>query len=575
MNLDLLKKLLNNRIMIRKLTYLTFLVSVFMQAQTSDLRKITFEVNKQDFKSSLPFDESFKLVFESDYKISGITLKYRIKDHLKSNNGQEGGLGKTLDEKKHYFQYTSANEDGFIEKNLHQINSKNFSLSNIGPLHANTPYEFVFTIFTKATISDTKSDELKKSLNSAIDRLYLKESLPAPDVIKREFNTSINNIVLQPLYDSQGIPIPIKNVITQDLGNVLGGLITLDTDLNDLIGDYDTDYNGILSVFSTDFINKFKSGLESINENTLKHGSVLKQPINGLIDGYEKVTLKELIDFILIDLQRDKIYLKSILGGKAKYKGIIPEILSAKDRYDTKSLQLLANTFEILRILGDKNDNLFFEDCQSEMSSIVMALSGDNSPSLNLVQQAKLINETVALIEKETNSLPNIIENKHFSQDLNVSYNTTIDVESKAIPYINLDLGVLYARELDDFFAMQIVNFHAKPVNRKSHFSDLKCWDKFFKQASLQIGIAQKLGGDNDNFSGLLGDVGTPYFGFGFRFNRFLRIGSGLIIYELKSSNPVISRKVDKGSLSFNISINSSLSEALGLIGGIINPKKS
>ncbi|MNR21539.1 hypothetical protein D3C85_1384480 [compost metagenome] len=117
---------------------------------------------------------------------------------------------------------------------------------------------------------------------------------------------------------------------------------------------------------------------------------------------------------------------------------------------------------------------------------------------------------------------------------------------------------------------MQTVNFHLEPVNRNAVFSELEGWDKFFKQACLQIGLAQRLGPTDDTYHTFLtGNFGTPYIGLGFRVNRIVRVGVGMIVYEKENSNPVITDRTTKGSFSFNITINNTLSAALGLIGNI------
>ncbi|GAA0722226.1 hypothetical protein GCM10009430_24420 [Aquimarina litoralis] len=552
---------------------LLFLVILFhlhnIYSQSKDLTKVTFEIDKGDFKTALPFDEKFKVVFESSTEIEAIRIQYRVKNTVKNDINCLNNGGEELDEKKHYFQYQRANDCGYIVIPLKTVKSKVFSISDIGPLHPNTPYEFEFEIFTDGTLSEDDTKVLKEELLYEVKRLYLVKSLPGPNDIKTGITNVINKNTSE-LYEKDGNQTKIKNIIITDLPNIISNLQTNYADFGHVINNYDQNIRNVKNVFSISFTSDILSIVEKIDDKTIKYKELLTTPINGLLPNYGKVTLQDMLAFFKANCKRNNKYLFSILDGQSKYNGLIPEILPDNKRYHTESLQLLAATFSILLDLEDSNGKLFFAKRKNDLKNIISELSAPDDLT-NLIMLSKKINYLRDQMQGESNTIPDIITNRYFKKDLITSYETTIDVESEAIPYINLDLGLLYATELNDFFALQIVNFHRKPVNRKSHFSDLKKWDKFWKQMSLQIGIAQKLGSDNDDYRGMLGDAGTPYFGAGFRINRYLRVGTGLLIYELENTNPIISEKITKGSPSFTISINSSLSGALGFIGDLLN----
>ncbi len=560
--------------MIKKI--LLFIVILFhvhsIYSQSKDLTKVTFEIDKGDFKTALPFDEKFKIVFESSEEIEAIRIRYRVKNTVKNDANCSNNGDKELDENRHYFQYLNANDCGYIEKPLKTVKSKVFSISDIGPIHPNTPYEFEFEIFTNGTLSDDNTNVLKGELLKAVKKLYLVKSLPRPDDIKSSIAGVINKNAPE-LYEKDGNQTKIKDIIIGDLPTLISDLQLNYNTLGQTKNNYDQNVQNVKTVFSASFTNDLLSVSEKIDDKTIKYKELLTTSVNGLLPNYGKVTLQDMLIFLKTDCKRNNTYLFSILDGQSKYNGLIPEVLPDNKRYHTESLQLLAATFSILVDLEDSTGTLFFANRKDDLNNIISELSAPDD-STNLITLSKTINYSRDQMKVESNAIPDVITNRYFKKDLVTSYETTIDVESEAIPYINLDLGLLYATELNDFFALQIVNFHRKPVNRKSHFSNLKKWDKFWKQTSLQIGIAQKLGSDNDNYKGLLGDVGTPYFGAGFRINRFLRVGAGLILYELENTNPIISKTITKGSPSFTISINSSLSGALGVIGDLLNIAK-
>ncbi|MFH6991856.1 hypothetical protein [Flavobacterium sp. FlaQc-48] len=515
---------------------------------------VTYDIDKREFESILPFDESFKIKFKSTKLISLIQIKYKI--------DQKGPIDDKF-KKKYYFQKDADTQSGYISSDLRNVTLANFSIGGIGPLHPNTPYIFEFYIYEKINLADEASNSLKADVRKVINKLYVdKDVLPDPATIESQFTTMLQKHV-QNLYDKDGRPLDVQNLFSTELASYKGELSTAKTNIETAVGNYD---GYAKSILPSDFGGSFCSLVEKLNPQELSNPILLDEPLNLLIEGFDDVTLNEMIAFYKLNCNRDFTYSSSIFNGKAKFADKLAiQILSKDQTYkNIESLQLFKSSTILMDKLKLKSDNSFYFKKEIDLSSI-------NGRLDKLIQEERTINENRNTITELNTNVPDVLVNKYTQTSFRNDYKAITDVETAATPYINLDLGLLYACELKDVFALQTVNFHLAPVNRNAIFSDLKGWDKFFKQACLQIGLAQRLGPTDDTYHTFLtGDLGTPYIGLGFRLNRILRVSAGMIAYQQDNDNPIITDKVTKGSFSFTVTINSALSSALGFVGGVL-----
>ncbi|BFM45274.1 hypothetical protein CFS9_39150 [Flavobacterium sp. CFS9] len=515
---------------------------------------VTYDIDKREFvENILPFDESFKIKFKSTKSISLIQVKYKIDQN------------EPIDEKfrkKYYFQ-ENADTTGFIVSDLRNVSSLNFSIGGIGPLHPNTPYIFEFYIYEKVNATDNAANLLKADVQKFINKLYLDtDILPNSKEITDQFNLIVQKHVSD-LYDKNGHRLTVSNLFSSDLAYYISELTIAKTAIKTAIENNESDAKGIKP---SNFGANFCTLIENIDSKDLANSGIFTEPMNLLIDEYNNVTLQEMINFYKLNCNRDFAYSSSILNGKNKFNNKLElQTLSKEERYkNIESLELFKSSIILMNKLKTKSDNqLYFQ--------------GDINNSINtrldkIIAEENTINDNRNKISELNANTPNILLNKYSQTAFRNDYMAITDVESKATPYINLDLGLLYASKLQDVFALQTVNFHLLPVNRNAIFSKLQGWDKFFKQACFQIGLAQRLGPTDESYHNFLtGDLGTPYIGLGFRVNRILRVSAGMIVYREDNNNPIITDKITKGSFSFTITINSALSSALGLVGGIFN----
>ncbi|MDX6187777.1 hypothetical protein SGQ83_00305 [Flavobacterium sp. Fl-318] len=533
------------------ITVLLFLSSNLVYSQSKETI-VTYDIDKRDFEGILPFDESFKIKFKSTKPISLIQVKYKI---------DQKGLIDDQFKKKYYFQKDADVVNGYLTSDLRNVSFQSFSIGGIGPLHPNTPYIFEFYIYEKINATDNTANSLKADVEKFINKLYLNtDVLPDPGTITGQFNSVLQKYVTN-LYDEEGNALTVQNIFSSDLQNYKSDLTIAKTKIEQAIKNNDSD---ALQIEPSDFGANFCNLIENLDSKNLVNPDLLDEPMSLLIEGYSNVTLKEMINFYKLNCNRDFTYSSSIINGRAKYNNKLElQVLPKEQRYkNIESLELLKSSIILMNKLKLKSGNSHY--FRRAIDSSVNTLLD------NIITEEKIINDNRTKISELNADTPNILLNKFSQTAFRNDYKAITEVESAATPYINLDLGVLYASELKDVFALQTVNFHLLPVNRNALFSELKGWDKFFKQACLQVGLAQRLGPTDESYHTFLtGDLGTPYVGLGFRVNRILRVSTGMIVYREENNNPIITDKITKGSFSFTITINSALSSALGLVGGI------
>ena len=127
----------------------------------------------------------------------------------------------------------------------------------------------------------------------------------------------------------------------------------------------------------------------------------------------------------------------------------------------------------------------------------------------------------------------------------------------------------MFAPEIGSSFLFESVNIHLTPVNRKANFSDYKGWDCVLKRVSIMLGIAQRIGNYDDNF-GTVTNIGSPFVGMGVRLNRMIRFNSGVLFYQDQNSNPLITKKISKGTYFVSASLDIKLKDAFTFIGNLL-----
>jgi hypothetical protein len=540
-------QMLRHYFYIAGITVLIALNASLARAQSKET-VVTYDIDKREFETVLPFDETFKIKFKSTKPIALIQVKYKVDQSNPINNDFK---------KKYYFQ-KNADNNGYVGPAIRNVSATAFEIGGIGPLHPNTPYVFEFYIYEKINATDEVKNALKADVQKYLNQLYVDtDVLPDPAAIEANFATYLQKYQ-QGLYDSNGNALTISTLFSTELATYKAGLSTAKNAIDRAITNFDSNALKIDNAF---FGTTFCKLVEKLVPAKVTNPGLLDEPVDLLIDGHSSITLKKMIEFYKYNCNRDFTYTNSIFEGKAKFNADLGlQLLPKGQKYNNiESLQLVKSSVVLMKNLKTSNAKYF----NPFSNQLIGCLS-------QKIDEAKIIAENRSKLSELNAAVPDILADKYSQKAVRNDYQAITDVETAATPYINLDLGLMYATGLNDVFALQTVNFHLSPVNRRALFSNLEGWDKFFKQACFQIGLAQRLGPSDERFDTFLtGDLGTPFIGVGFRVNRIFRVSAGMMVYQEKNINPIITDKETKGSFAFTITINSALSQALGVVGSV------
>ncbi|NHE58482.1 hypothetical protein [Cyclobacterium plantarum] len=526
---------------------------------------VNYNIDTGTFTDELPFDERFTIAFTSTNEISSLEIKYKIQNYdvkkLEKNP------------KKYYFQDpTLVDDDGFITVTRRAINSKTFSIGNIGPIHANTPYTFNFKGFEKIVLNEDEEKRLKNDIKNFLENIYLGDKqIPDFEIVLTEFNNILKKYVEDDIFESNRKKVTELDLLAslsvqiRELRNLQNKRIYLEESNVAIVG----------SIIKSLPIVCFEFNSINLDDNNWK---ALNGNINKNIEKFKDVTIRDFISFLKEDcndfIQTEKLILgeNSLVLNSGKLK-----IIDTEKFDNIETLNFISSGFKALFELRkpDQSPEYYFrEGSRNLFENLIHEFdynieSGYEKDGLTAISEKML-----SLNNKAISEIPNILANKYTEVMLSqIEYYSFTDVQSQSTPYVNVDLGILYADELNTPFILETINFHFSPINRDALLSDIKgFWNHLEKRLSFQVGLAQRLGPTDETFENYLaGALGTPYVGLGFRANRILRISTGAIFYQQSNLNPVVDSKYTKSSFVFSVSINSALSNALGGLNSLVN----
>lgn len=543
---------------------LLFIILPYM-ATYGQQKVVNYNIDTGIFSDELPFDERFTIAFTSTNEISSLEIKYKIQNY---------DLNKLKKQpKKYYFQDTTLVDiEGFISVTRRGINSKTFSIGNIGPIHANTPYVFDFKGFKKIVLDEDDDKSLKYDIKNFLKKIYLsKDPIPASfNMVETELNNILKKYVQGDIFESNR-----KKVTELDL------LVSLNKPIRDLrfLQIERTEIEGNNTAIVSRLIPSLSGLCIQFNSIVVDNDDLeLNTIINASIENFKDVTLKHFITFLKEDCDSfDKI--KQVISGDKSlvFKMNKLDIIAAEKYNNIETLKFITSGFKDLIELktpDDLSDYYFDESSRGLLTDFTHEFdnkdeSGDDKDGLIAISE-----KILSLNNKAIPEIPNILADKYTEVMLSqIDYYRFTDVQTQSTPYVNIDLGILYATELNNPFILETINFHFSPINRDALLSDIKgFWNLLEKRLSFQVGLAQRLGPTDETFENYLtGALGTPYIGLGFRANRILRISAGAIFHQQPNPNPVVNLKYTKSSFVFSVSINSALSNALGGLNNLVN----
>lgn len=535
---------------------------------TTKIQAVPVDLNSKTFKNSLPFDEAFNITAKISRDIVSVDFNYRIKDRK----------GWHYLPKKDYTNTAVGPDSGYLKTEFAPIEWNRFIadedsfLVRCGPLHPNTIYQFRFKTRKMFLLPDEQKKLLKARIGSIITRKF-----DAATTLDAAFIESIYGDIAGAVKNAspdQFSIIELPNGTRFDLTDVSSraSLVAIFGQINlsaNKIGDYKTNLNGnvlrdpIERYFITNQINlisALKGALATPAPLHAETQALLKMPVDQSIDEFKTVSGNDFL-LMLYTLVADNKYF-DLLNGAVKFKG---NAYTAASDVDGPSIELLysfMNKFEKLKF--NKPDGSLHP-----LSALIDALY---VPTKSVFTDYQKYKAAIAAREKSLATIPDFTVNMLLTATYIIEESTMVELAAQNTPYVGLDAGIGYSFFTENFFLYYGANFYIRPVNKRTRLNNYKGLDYFLKTVSFYVGVTNsKFGsGSNTRYEATLGGSNDLILGLGYRFNRAMRINTGLQAYFLKDANPLIDKKELRGSPVISLTIDINIINTLGSVSKLL-----
>lgn len=275
-----------------------------------------------------------------------------------------------------------------------------------------------------------------------------------------------------------------------------------------------------------------------------------EQPLNAGREATKTVTLGQAAAAFVAAYERGT--LAEVLGGTSRIAGPVLETTTAPD---PPSLDLLSDFFKVLSSrffvlqTGQRVLPRGLAECQVNLDSGFRQLA--NLYRENVTTQATLQSPTFT----------DVLAESLVSQEFRKTASPTIITEQKN-PYISLDVGVAYGFELDKAFPYYGANFYFVPVNKKAPLSRFEGRERVLKSFSLLLGVTG--GSFEDSRTKKFFSAGSVMLGAGWRFNQFVKVNGGALLFKQVDPNPIVVVEHKKAVPFVSFSIDIDLRTLLG-----------
>ena len=528
--------------------YIFFLVGIisFVHGQNSP----QIDLTNREFKNA-PFDvrfnvDAFSTEFDEIHFCYDIAPEYLFK-------------------KKYYFR-----GDKLI-LNIDAAQKKAFFPNKIGPLHPEVPYTIEILGKKKITLSSTELNTFRASIYALVEK-HLSDITQTGQKETRDFKKELLALLrstskADKIYDENGNeinfegPLFKEDIYVQTINEFININNSLEKNKYNIKG-YERIIRDSLENLS-DVVLKLDKLLKKTRLPSTKFETLLRNPVNCELQCNSKITLWELLQLLQKDFGTT---VNNIVLGKGK---ILGNRLWASNVRDEESLLLIRALFEKLGRESNNRTNgkPFFEESEREKIQLLHRFTGF------LIDEIEVRKGNLSKREQLKNNIPNLLKDKFSQEKIQFRDEITLDIFAEKNPYIGLDLGIMFAFDINGIFSFQGANFYLKPINREAPFGnfDENKWDKYFyKRFSIYVGLAQLLTEREDNFDDLFAS-NSLVVGFGYRLTRTLRVNLGGLLYNEVNPSPLIDSRELRVAPTFSLSVDIDLAEALGAVGTAFN----
>ena len=492
---------------------------------------------------------------------------------------------KNYERKKHYYileNHFPLDSEGYITLPTVKVDQNNSFEILMDAMHDNEIYILEFTFFEKVPVDEKIQKALKSEILLEINNTYNPKRNKIGNKDFQELNRNLEKIVSKKfkssrLFDKSNQPIDLKKQIgsNEEITSAYKKARTKNND-NYVIFEklkYKSNIDGFSIEKLMKSLDENRNVLSKAITRVLKDKNLnarLRKPVNSIVD--EKTTLENVLSFVSEDLNRwsdlslftdpDKYvtdsYILEILMGRGRLVGNI--INSNGSKHHLISGQLLLSAFIQLQNLKFQNDSSVIE--KDSLKDVVLNLE---KWCLNISD----FDQNTSGLNNLANQFGDIYSEVYTKFKLALPVSTIENIETKESNYLGLDVGLMIAPDIGSTFFFEGVNFHAQPVNRRAGFSELKYSDSVWKRLSFFLGVAQRIGGDDDDGYEKLIGIGSPFVGAGWRFHKGFRLNAGAMWYKVQDQHPLINETSVEATVFLSLSIDASFKDIIKTITGI------
>jgi hypothetical protein len=281
-----------------------------------------------------------------------------------------------------------------------------------------------------------------------------------------------------------------------------------------------------------------------------------EQPLNAGREATKTVTIAQASAAFVAGVQRRS--LSGVLEGTSRINGPVIESAAAPS---PASLELLSDYFHVLSSpffvmqSGERVLPAGLAACQPGLANGLEALARFHRDQIG----------HTAIVAEPT--FADVLAESLVSQEFQKAASPTIITETKN-PYISLDVGLAHGFRVDKTFPYYGANFYFAPVNKKAPLSRFEGWDRVKKSFSLLLGVTA--GSFEDDRNKKLFSGGSVLLGAGWRFNQFVKVNGGTLIFKQVDPNPIVVVQHRKTVPFVSLSVDIDLKTLLGTnVGGI------
>lgn len=544
--------------------------------------KVTIDLSAGSITTNVPFDEPFTLTGSAGTQVQKLIMTYRetpelcarIREETKKNGDAAAGITSPA-------PATNAQAGPFSKPQTWERRTGDTFAFVVGPLQPHACYTLRFQQFLQPASNDERKllrDQLSAMFRTAIVEAgkqgFLAETKRAAllaelqrtanEFVRDKFRAAAPTINLEEAATKESLLALFQrgtNIATAELdikgvggnpGRIKGAAKVLCLDPSDP-SDPSTCQPNLFAAW-TDFRARLATHVADPAALLPGAKTMWTTPLNPTREGQKTVTVAQMAAILSGSTAPA---MQAVLEGRAKIAGAV---IASANAPDPDSIDLIGDFIQVTSnpAFATAAGPVMPTDLRNEAPTILGELRGLAKSYATIPAENAAIAAT---------QFADVLAGQLLLQEFSVVTEPTI-VTADANPYISADVGFGYVFRLDKGYPYYGVNFYRVPVNKRAPLGRFKGSERFWRSASLLVGLSTAAFEDTRTKNFL--SAGSPMLGFGYRVNQYVKINAGAIAFKQAPANPVVATLKNKylpfASISIDLDVRAMLKGAGGFL---------